>query len=49
MKNVKVGKGNTEKDVYLYVPSDVKKFDNFVQLKDRKTDKKYKLTEDGAV
>lgn len=49
MKNVKVGKGDTEKDVYLYVPSDVKKFDNFVQLKDRKTDEKYKLTEDGAV
>lgn len=49
MKNVKVGKGNTEKDVYLYVPADVKKFDDFVQLKDRRTDEKYKLMEDGAV
>lgn len=49
MKNVKVGKGKTEKDVYLYVPSNVKKFEDFVQLKDRKTDEQYKLTEDGAV
>ena len=49
MKNVKVGKGGTEKDVYLYVPSNVKKFDDFVALKDRKTDEQYKLTEDGAV
>lgn len=49
MKNIKVGKGSTEKDVYMYVPSDTKEFDKFVTLKDRKTDEEYKLTETGAV
>lgn len=49
MKNVKIEKGNMEKEVYLYVPEDKKKFDDFVHLKDRRTNEQYTLTEDGAV
>ncbi|WP_461812250.1 FtsX-like permease family protein [Faecalimonas sp.] len=49
IKNVRIGKENIEKEVYLYIPEDQKKFADFVQLKDRKTDKQYALTEDGAV
>lgn len=49
MKNVQIEKGNVEKEVYLYIPEDKQKFDDFVHLKDRRTDERYTLTEDGAV
>lgn len=49
MKNVQIGRGNIEKEVYLYIPEDKKKFDDFVHLKDRRTGERYTLTEDGAV
>lgn len=44
-----VGNGSEWHDVYLDVPKDVDEFSDFVVLKDRVTDEKYNLTDDGAV
>lgn len=49
MKNTAIGKGKLEKDAYVYVPADKDKFEQFVTLKDRRTDEEYKLTDEGAV
>ena len=47
--NITLNNDNLKQDVYLNVPSDVKKFDEFVKYNDRLTNKQYKLDDDGVI
>ena len=49
IKNMPIGKGRAEENVYVFVSADEEKFHEFVELKDRRTDEKCSLTNDGAV
>lgn len=49
MKKLTIGKGKTEKEVYLCVPEDDKKFEEFVIFRDRTSKESYELTDDGAI
>lgn len=49
LTQISVGTGDGWYDVYLSVPEDVEQFSDFTVLKDRITDERYELTDEGAV
>ncbi len=49
LQSVEIIKGDTKKDVYMTVPSNVDTFPRFVSFQDRKTNEKYQLDDQGVI
>jgi len=46
---VKASKGEIEKDIKIFIPSDLKEFNDFILLRNRKSKQKLNLSEEGIV
>ena len=49
MENISVEKGDENVDAYMMVMEDMEKIDDFFVFKDRKTDERYELTDEGII